>query len=451
MTGKDFFSLAFGSMIGIGWVVSAPLWITNAGTAGAISAMIITALIVIPIGFVYSELCTSIKVVGGEFAYVFKLMGRLPSFITGWFLILGYLTMYPWVALSVSSMIAYLFPQIETIKLYTILGNTLYLPELIIGLVMIWGLTWLNMKGVESSKLFQNCATTLLLISFVIFFIGCFAAGKPENLHPMFSSNGKISGIMLAISSMIFFMNGFDTIPKAADEADSQINPRNLAKALVGTILLGSAIYILVIICSSLVMVTGDEVNLGALPLVAAYENATGSKLLVVIMIIGTIMGVITTFNGFDLAGSKLIGSFAASGFMQHSLGDLSTKKTHSNSLLFIAIISTIGVFMGKGLLAPLITLGGLAFLVAWLFMALSCLVFRRKQPDATRPFRVPGGKPIIAFAIFVCSILIIMMIIPGTLISMGAMCDILLLVWIIAGAAVYLHYKKQSIELRNR
>ena len=80
MTGKDYFALAFGSMIGIGWVVSAPLWISNAGSAGAVIGMILTALIVIPIGFVYSELCTSVNVIGGEFAYTYRFLGRLPGF-----------------------------------------------------------------------------------------------------------------------------------------------------------------------------------------------------------------------------------------------------------------------------------------------------------------------------------------------------------------------------------
>ena len=139
--------------------------------------------------------------------------------------------MLPWVVLSVSSMLAYLFPQVREIPLYTVLDNTLYLPEVIIGLIMIWGLTYLNIRGVESSKKFQNVATALLLLTFAIFFIGCFAAGNTENLKPAFSEGGKINGIMLAIASMIFFMNGFDTIPKTADESDKNINARSLAKA----------------------------------------------------------------------------------------------------------------------------------------------------------------------------------------------------------------------------
>ena len=186
MKGRDYFGLAFGSMIGIGWVVSAPLWISNAGSIGAMIAMALTALIVIPVGLVYSEMSTSVRMKGGEFAFAHYFIGRKSGFACGWFLVLGYLTILPWVALSVAAMIAYVFPALESIPLYTVLDNTIYLPELIVGLVMVWGLAALNLKGVKASKTFQTVATALLLITFVIFFIGCFVTGRFENLQPYF-------------------------------------------------------------------------------------------------------------------------------------------------------------------------------------------------------------------------------------------------------------------------
>lgn len=451
MTGKDYFALAFGSMIGIGWLVSAPLWIANAGSVGAMIAMLLTAFIVIPVGFVYSELCTSVRVVGGEFAYAYQFLGRLPGFCAGWFLILGYVTMLPWVVLSTSSLLNHLIPQIQTIPLYTILGNTLHLPEVIIGLIMIWGLTLVNLKGVQSSKKFQNLATTILLITFVLFFVCSFIYGKTDNLQPVFSSKGAGNGILLAIASMIFFMNGFDTIPKAADEMDKSINAKNLAKALVGTILMGSFIYILVIFCSSLVLKQGSSVNLGALPLVTAYEMATGSKVLGCILVLGALMGVLTTFNGFILAGAKLICAFADAGFIGKALGsNKSETNVPKRALILLAVVATAGMFMGKGLLAPLITMGGITFLTVWMIMGVANFKYRSDEPDAVRPFKVPGGKAVIMLAVLICAVLIAMMIIPGTLISLGVVENILLISWIVIGLIVYFIYNRQPIQIKE-
>lgn len=91
MTPKDYFNLAFGSMIGIGWVISVPAWMSSAGSVGTVIAIILTMCMIIPIGFVYGELTSSLHVSGGEFAYTYKALGKLPAFICGWFLILGYL------------------------------------------------------------------------------------------------------------------------------------------------------------------------------------------------------------------------------------------------------------------------------------------------------------------------------------------------------------------------
>lgn len=451
MKGKDYFALAFGSMIGIGWLVSAPLWIANAGTVGAIIGMLLTALIVIPIGFVYSELCTSVKVIGGEFSYTYKFLGRLPGFCTGWFLILGYVTMLPWVVLSISAMLEYVIPQLQSAPLYTILGNTLYLPEVIIGLIMIWGLTALNLRGIQSSKKFQNAATALLLITFVIFFLCCFIFGDTDNLKPSFSKEGAVSGIILAITSMFYFMNGFDTIPKAADEMDKNINPKNLGRALVGTILAGSFLYVLVIFCSGLIMKSGNSVNLGALPLVTAYETVTGSKVLAILLLLGALMGVLTTFNGFMLAGAKFISSFAEAGFISHMLGrEKNDESIPKKALIILGLLSTAGMFMGKGLLAPLINLGGLAFLIAWLLMGAADFNFRRKEPDTVRLFEVPGGKLVITLAIAICAVWIVLMIVPGTIISLGKVEIILLGAWSVIGVIVYRVYRKQTIIIKD-
>lgn len=447
MSGKDYFSLAFGSMIGIGWVVSVPLWIANAGTYGAMIAMFLTALIVIPIGLVYGELSTSVDVLGGEFAYTYIFLGRFSAFTSGWFLIFGYITILPWVALSVSSIFSYLFPGLKIMPLYKVLGYTLYLPEIAISLIMIWSLTFVNLKGIESSKAFQNFATGTMILTFIVFFIGNFLNGNLQNLEPKFIESNPIKGISLAIASMLFFMNGFDTIPKTLDEKDKEINPNELAKAIVGTIIVGSLIYIAIIFFASLTLVPGNTLRLGDLPLVAAYETATGSKIMTLIVLFGVLLGVTTTFNGFLLSGSKLVAYFARSGFISKKIGVLEDNIA-KRALISMAVFSTISVFLGKGLLAPLINLGGLSFMIAWFYMALSNYRYRISEPNANRPFEVPGGKAMILIAVVISGLLSLAMIIPGTLISMANVERLILVVWSAIGLITYFIYKKQDITI---
>ena len=56
LNNKDILALAFGAMIGWGWVVLAGTWVQSAGSAGAIIAFALGGVAVVLIGLVYAEL-----------------------------------------------------------------------------------------------------------------------------------------------------------------------------------------------------------------------------------------------------------------------------------------------------------------------------------------------------------------------------------------------------------
>ena len=66
---RDVLALAFGAMIGWGWVVTAGLWITEAGSLGAILAFLIGGLLVVFVGLTYAELAAALPLAGGELFY----------------------------------------------------------------------------------------------------------------------------------------------------------------------------------------------------------------------------------------------------------------------------------------------------------------------------------------------------------------------------------------------
>lgn len=76
---KEVLSLAFGAMIGWGWVVTTDLWITEAGSIGSIIAFLIGGLLVTLIGLTYAELAAAMPLAGGEFIYSFKALGRIST------------------------------------------------------------------------------------------------------------------------------------------------------------------------------------------------------------------------------------------------------------------------------------------------------------------------------------------------------------------------------------
>ena len=88
---RDVLAMAFGSMIGWGWIMLAGQWAQDAGTLGAILAYGVGAVLCIVVGLTYAELTPAIPYTGGGVVFAYKSMGYWPSVFTGIATVLAYL------------------------------------------------------------------------------------------------------------------------------------------------------------------------------------------------------------------------------------------------------------------------------------------------------------------------------------------------------------------------
>src|SRR5580704_11818539 len=103
----NYFALGFGTMIGTGWVVLMDDWLSRGGPFGAMWAYAIGGVLLLPV--------------------------------------------------------AYIFPQLDTFELYRVAGQPVFLPRLLLGAALTFGLAVLNYHGIRASAIFQNWATTSVL------------------------------------------------------------------------------------------------------------------------------------------------------------------------------------------------------------------------------------------------------------------------------------------------
>ena len=73
----DILVIAFGAMIGWGWVVSTGDWIGRGGVLGAVIGFAIGGAMVFFVGLTYAELTAAMPQCGGEHVLVIKLWDRL--------------------------------------------------------------------------------------------------------------------------------------------------------------------------------------------------------------------------------------------------------------------------------------------------------------------------------------------------------------------------------------
>ena len=135
---KDAIALAFGAMVGWGWVVLAGGWVNSAGSVGAMLAFAIGGVAVILIGLTYAELAAAMPLTGGEHVYSHRALGMGGSFFCTWAIILGYVSVVAFEAVALPTVVEHLFPNYKVGLLWTVAGWDVYFTWAMVGVSAPW-------------------------------------------------------------------------------------------------------------------------------------------------------------------------------------------------------------------------------------------------------------------------------------------------------------------------
>ena len=132
----DILVIAFGAMIGWGWVVSTGGWIEKGGVIGAALGFVIGGIMIFFVGLTYAELTAAMPQCGGEHVFSYRAMGATGSFICTWMIVLGYVSVACFEACAFPTIITYLWPGFLKGYMYTVAGFDIYASWLITAIVI---------------------------------------------------------------------------------------------------------------------------------------------------------------------------------------------------------------------------------------------------------------------------------------------------------------------------
>src|SRR6202047_4260536 len=156
LTFPDYFTLAFGTMVGVHRRVLLDHWLARGGPLGAALAFALGGLLLLPVGYVYGQWVQRLPDAASEAAYTAQVFPPIVSFFTGWVMLLAYFIVCPWEAVAIGKVAAYLFPSLNSLAMYSIAGQPVFLPRLLLGIAMTAFLAVLNYRGIRLSATFQN-------------------------------------------------------------------------------------------------------------------------------------------------------------------------------------------------------------------------------------------------------------------------------------------------------
>src|SRR6266446_4167910 len=152
----DYFALAFGTMIGTGWLILMDDWLGRGGPLGAILGFVIGGILLLPVGYVYGQWVQRLPDAASEAAYAAQVFPPIVSYFTGWMMLLAYFIVCPWEAVAVGKIAAYILPSLNSFELYRVAGQPVFLPRLALGIALTLFLATLNYRGIHVSANFQK-------------------------------------------------------------------------------------------------------------------------------------------------------------------------------------------------------------------------------------------------------------------------------------------------------
>lgn len=446
----DFFCIGFGSIVGVGWAVSINNWMAKCGgPLPAAVGYIIALVMMVPVALCYCELAPMMPVAGGGMAYSYRAFNEKVSFISGWAAFGAFVTIIPWEAIYVVDILSILFPQLKAgDPLYILADTEIFLGHIVLGLIFSIIIFSINYRGATSSAGAQRILCILLVGAGILAMVAALTQFDVENLKPFYknvdttkySHQGFMGGAMAILASAPFFLAGFETIPQAIEDSDGDVT--SVGKTVVLSVGLACIFYALLLFTLGSAMPWQTFYGLdnpAASNLFKIVIDSAVGQVLYVIILLGAVCGLFTTWNGFMMASPRLMMSMARAYMLPRWLAKEHPKYgTPVNAMTVCLILSIAGPFLGMGLIDPLTSFSAAGFVLSWLITSLCVIRLRKKEPNAHRPYKMPGGSMTAGFAAILMAVVFVLLFIPGNPVFMGNKAVMLFIVWMLIGVILF-------------
>jgi APA family basic amino acid/polyamine antiporter len=378
---RDLTLLTIGSVIGSGiFLVPGEVLRQAGGQIGpAMLVWLVGGVLSLLGALTYGELSAVNPKAGGLYVHVRDCFGPLPAFLFGWTLFFA----------MNGGTVATLAVAFST-TLSQIVPMSLAMNK-VVSIAMIGVLTFVNVKGTRTSADLQNWTTgikvgAILLMAVALLAFGHGFSTSTAAIWPAAFSGSLVSGFGLAMIGVLWAYEGWQYVTFSAGEV---VNPqRNYPRALfVGT----AALIAIYLIANVAYLAALGPLGVAGSTSVAAESltavvNPTAARLIALTILVS----VFSAANSNVLTCPRVYYAMANDGLFFRKLAEVHPRfGTPAFAILagslWAAVLALAGGF--TELFTYVVFCG-------WIFYGLSAatiFVYRRRLPDAARPYKVPG------------------------------------------------------------
>jgi APA family basic amino acid/polyamine antiporter len=379
---KDLVFIVIGTVIGSGiFLVPGTVLRQSDGAVGlALLVWLVAGILSLLGALTYGEMGAMRPDAGGLYVYIRDAFGPLLAFLYGWMVfIVGGSGAVATLAVAFTNY-ARQFVELSD-------AGAKVLAVLMIAVVMI-----INVRGTRQGATVQNWSTALKAAAILVMSVLLLVAGRgfgaaDTRWWPQSPDAGTlVGGVGLAMIAVLWAYEGWHYVTFSAGEAinPQRTFPRGIVAGtalVIGLYMLANVGYVAALGASG--VMASDRVAAEA---VAAHFGGTAGKAIAAVILVS----IFSAANGLTLTAPRLYYAMARDGLFFQRLAEVSPRfgtpaVAIVASSLWAMVLAATGTF--NTLLTYVVFMG-------WVFFALAAMAifaYRRREPNAVRPFRTPG------------------------------------------------------------
>jgi amino acid transporter len=205
--------------------------------------------------------------------------------------------------------------------------------------------------------------------------------GSPANFPPLFTHTPFVS-ILLVLQIVPYYMTGYESVTKAAEEANPEFRAQGFSRAIYAAIVVGAVFYMVVIAAVGFVA-PWHTLTQAPFMTAVAFQHALGSRWIVSIILSAALLSLFKVFNGNFIAASRLLFAMGRRGLIDERMGTVHPRnQTPSAAVVSVGGATALCLFLGSAILVPVSEVGSVASASGWLAACAAYLQMRAQMKD---------------------------------------------------------------------
>ncbi|MGZ4975497.1 MAG: APC family permease, partial [Limisphaerales bacterium] len=208
-----------------------------------------------------------------------------------------------------------------------------------------------------------------------------------------------------------YFMTGFESVGKAAEESSPDFRARGFYRAIWMAIVIGTLFYAIIVAAVAFVapwrQLTGEKFMTAV-----AFQQALDARWIVNVILAAALLSLFKCFNGNFVAASRLFFAMGRRGMMDPRVGAIHSRyRTPSVAVLCVGLATGACMLLGDAILVPVTEVGSVACAIGWAATCAACLAMARSRSAVIKLSAIECT--VAAFGLAVAVAMALMKIVP--------------------------------------